>query len=398
MDQSSVLLQSYYKIKELYENSVKDDEITIFQVISKELDFIRNITCSDPYEANLKGLIFQYVGNQDKEVSKASKSDLIFEAINSFQYAIQLREEQFSSLSIQEIYLNLGNARNMLFSPDMEKESKEQALLSQIDYNKALLSKNQDIIHKVYVGTSYANYIIGKYQQGIEEASKAIEYFTKYNDPNILATVFNNRGLIFLKLGLEDSNYYQKAIDDFHQALYFMPNFIEAKNNLASIEFVITNNKLSDGKLEEVERDISQLLDNDEKNILQHNLAKAYYEKDEYDQALEILDSLIKKPCNSASIILYCTIIKDQETEYSSIRDLLIKKIPESDENYSSAQNLIGCTYFSQRRFSDAILYLQKAVEKEPDEKRRKIFQKNLAVCYSESGDYEKGEKILSSI
>ena len=104
MSESATLLLSYYNIQELSDDASDIDNI---QSINDILNSVRPITCDNPYDINLKGLIFQLSGKKVRNYDIKRASDLIKESITHFQNAIELRKTQFSVISIPEIYLNL---------------------------------------------------------------------------------------------------------------------------------------------------------------------------------------------------------------------------------------------------------------------------------------------------
>lgn len=397
MSKSATLLLSYYKLQDISRN-ISDIDI-VKQDINDILKAVSSINCGNPYEINLKGLIFQLSGKMLRKHDMESASDFINQSINFFEKAIDYRKTQFSTISIQEIYLNLGNARNMLYHPDQKENAVEQAHRSENEYNIALESKNKDVFYKAYIGLSYANYVLGNYEKGIEDATKAIDYFKeKKTNSNDLASVYNNRGLIYAALGKTNHSNFQNASDDFNEALNVAPQFIEARYNLENLNSNAINEKIQIGKFEEAEKDISSISDESQKIILNHNLANGYYENDNPGKALKILrDIFASDSNNSPSTILLCSILNSR----SECTDEDLNKltaINSDDSFYTSAQNLIGCIYYSRGNYGTAIEYLKNAVESETDLNKKKSFQKNLAICHFENNEKEKGEEILTLI
>lgn len=394
MSESATLLLSYYNIQELSDDASDIDNI---QSINDILNSVRPITCDNPYDINLKGLIFQLSGKKVRNYDIKRASDLIKESITHFQNAIELRKTQFSVISIPEIYLNLGNARNMLYHPDQKEKAMEEAHKAESDYNNAIESKNIDIINKAYIGLSYVNYILENYDKGIENATKAINHFKgKQFNSNDLASVYNNRGLIYAALGKDNYSNIQNASNDFNEALKAAPQFFEARYNLENLYSNSINEKILNNKFEEVEKDISDISNKKIKLILLHNLANGYFEADNTDKAIEILrDNLALKPINSATTILFCSILHSRgEFEDEAFNNLT--SISSDDPFYASAQNLIGCIYYSQGEYKKSIEYLNNAITYETDHSKKKSFQKNLAISYLENGEMVKGKNILS--
>ena len=145
----------------------------------------------------------------------------------------------------------------------------EEAHKAESDYNNAIESKNIDIINKAYIGLSYVNYILENYDKGIENATKAINHFKgKQFNSNDLASVYNNRGLIYAALGKDNYSNIQNASNDFNEALKAAPQFFEARYNLENLYSNSINEKILNNKFEEVEKDISDISNKKIKLIL----------------------------------------------------------------------------------------------------------------------------------
>lgn len=395
MSESATLLLSYYKLQELADDISSIE--TRRQSINEILKSVISITCDNPYDLNTKGLIFQLSGKMIRKDDIKSGSDLIKESINQFQNAIELRKSLFSVISLQELYLNLGNARNMLFHPDQKEKAMEEALKAESDYNKAIASKNNEIIYKAHIGLSYVNYVLEKYETGIDNATQAINFFKdKKTNAKDLASVYNNRGLIYAALGKVDNTAIQNASNDFNEALKAMPKFIEARYNLDNLSSNAINGKIQEKMFVEAEKEISSISNENTKTILLHNLANRYFEDDNADRALEILNEILThKPNNSASVILFSSILHNRgEFDEGAFHNL--NSITSDDSYYASAQNLIGCICYSTGDYGKAIEHLNNAIVSEKDIDKKKSFQKNLAICHLENGEKDKGESILS--
>ena len=349
MSESSTLLLSYYKLQELSENIKIYDKSTIIQNISNIIETVSKVNCDNPYDCYLLGLIYQLSGKIVKNYDKNRNAELINNSILFFERAISLRKTNFSTISTHEIYLNLGNARYMLYHPDQGDNARKLAQISESDYNNALLSKNPDIIYKAFIGLSYANYVLGNYESGIENATKAINYFKKINhNPKDLASVYNNRGLNYASLSKTDQSKIEYAFSDFNNALKEVPDFIEAISNIENLHSSIINGKIEAKNFEEAEKDLTTISNVNTKLILLHNLANAYYQDDKEDKALEILENIWAiEPINSASVILYCSIL-NSKGELDEKKSDKLKSISDDDLFYPSAQNLMGCIYYSQ--------------------------------------------------
>lgn len=396
MQESLVLIQSFYKIQKL-STSIHDNMEDTFEQISKELDKIKEIECNSPYDANIKGLIYQLAGKHLINKNPKLSLNTIKESISSFNIAIKLHENHFSNITLHEIYLNMGNSKNLAYSLKNLEKAKECASLSIEDYNNAISSKNKNIMYKTYIGISYAYYVLEEYNRGIDAATKAIDYFKGNNYQTYeLASAYNNRGINYAALIKKDKNYYQKAYEDFELALNLLPTFSEAKINKDSLNNRVVLDLINSGQLDEAGKEINQLPITNDVLILIHNLANAYYSKNEPEKGLELLENCIKfDSFNSANLILYASILNSMESVDEKILTKL-EAISIQDPLFASAQNLLGCIQFNKKNLSAAIFNLKKAVEHENDANQRNDYVKNLAICYYENGNDEEGIALLS--
>jgi tetratricopeptide (TPR) repeat protein len=186
----------------------------------------------------------------------------------------------------------------------------------------------------------YDYYQQGEYQKAIEEYNQAIALDPNYTD------AYNNRGLAYTNLGLT-----QQAIADYSKAIELNPNYALAYYN---------------------------------RGVIYGNMGQYYEAIADYDQAIALdpnyTDAYYNRGINYASLGQYHEAIAD----YTEVINL--------DANYTDAYNNRGVAYYNLGQYYEAIADYNKVIELRPDDNlaynNRGLAYASLAMYYDAVVDY----------
>lgn len=352
-------IQAKYGIYKLYEFSLKPDEI-LAKIYKNKTDYI-------PTDKDIIGFA-QLLRNMDDidgannfekfikdNVKDAAKDDIALKKQNTPQ---ELKKEEESKenpdIKKQQLQKEKEEALKIETQKRIQKEKEESAYrLSDFENSKVL--KEQEIINKNPQKYS-------KYKAAIENYSKvqpqdantkiaiantyrqinmpysAIKYYKQAQklDPLNVDACYD-LGLIYMELNsLETSKQYlQKALS------------LNSTNQKAKTLLAFVNQKL-----------ITRLV----------NKAYSYYEKKQYIEAFEMLDTGVKQYPHSAQIYYYRALVFDAlNRNAAAIIDL--QKTIELDPSYYMAYYQLGHIYEKIYDEKSALVAYERFLSVEPDEK-----------------------------
>lgn len=320
----------------------------------------------------------QFVDYVKKNMSNANPSEILYnyaldlhkqnklsEAVLMYNEALKLNQQN------PEIYVNLAIAQNQSGTPDTAITTLKAAAVKFPDNNQikdALNSINNDLIN-TKLANAAAYYDKKDYKNAINE-------YSKINPP----TVDSMLGIASAYQAMNDNKnailYYQKALqlkptdsdiayyiavlyaedEDFENAkIYLNRSLAINKNNTKAIEFMKTM---------------------EEQTILKSlNEAISYYEAEQYDTALPILNKILMSDKSNSYAYYYRGMIYDaKEKRTDAISDF--KNAYSYNQDFEIVNYLIAADYDALEKYKEAYSYYTKYANSKAEDDEYKQYAK----------------------
>ncbi|MBS0236519.1 MAG: tetratricopeptide repeat protein [Proteobacteria bacterium] len=126
---------------------------------------------------------------------------------------------------------------------------------------------------------------------------------------------------------------------------------------------------------------------------VRYAMATLYHKRGQYDKAEPLYKQVLQQnPSNHKALINYLSLLASTEPN-KALQELLA--LEQVNNNFAPVIGQIGIVYAKQRRYDQAISYLQRAVALEPTEL---FYLYNLAVTYDNKGEPKKARQAYYQI
>jgi len=303
---------------------------------------------------------------------------------DDFKFTHDVFFDYFSKLASQQIIINIESFND--------------------EKNKLIEAVSLDPNNKV------ANFKLAKLYKKNNDCENTLKYFYNSESIKVIEKIFQSKEVIldekdFYNLGYlyEKKGQYEKALIKYDKAIKLYPD-----SNLANVYNRMGNTYHKQGQYTDAINSYQKAIELNPKLVVKYskNLQQTYIEIGNYDEALQISETVISKHAKNDEFHFSTGYIYNLKNEYTNAMNLFNKinnknskyydmsriqighiyyiknEYSKAIKYYKMAKNndisyiYIGNAYFEQKKYTDAIIYYKKAIK----------YNLNCALCYGNLG------------